>query len=77
MIVARYTHDIHHLHFWGSPIGGKPHMNSLTEERVLPSKLRCSHCGTWLADEGRWEGGIGAALGNSDDNFVYDYVIYD
>lgn len=23
------------------------------EERVLPSKLRCSHCGTWLADEGR------------------------
>ncbi|CAJ1352560.1 unnamed protein product, partial [Effrenium voratum] len=22
-------------------------------ERVLPSKLQCSHCGTWVADEGR------------------------
>eukprot|EP00439_Symbiodinium_sp_Y106_P059873 s1715_g8.t1 len=22
-------------------------------ERVLPSKVQCSHCGTWVADEGR------------------------
>lgn len=28
--------------------------HGISKERLLPSKLQCTHCGTWVADEGRY-----------------------